>query len=570
MKRWNIPALCFLAVLMVLSFFLSGCSRGGGVSSLATGTDARTGEISPPPLPPQPVSLGTSPKGDELDNGTALSTTLSAGWTSISFPFDSLTSTDGFRYLLYQWDGTQYQMVDPRNASGIDCSKGYFAYTDYPDTVTADGPYSRSITSVPLHTGWNFFAFPRRYTMPFSQVTLTYGAQTKSLGEATNFTNTPPAWGYARIYTCDGGAWTQLRCDNRENSLQQWKGYWIYCWVDGAILNLDPILVLNSVSPASGRIAGGDPVTLKGLNFLPGATVTFGVVSATDVVVVDDTTITCTTPPHVPGPVDVTLTNPPGVQVTLTDGFTYTVSILMEFITIAAGNFTMGSSNGEGDPDEEPRHTVHLDAYDIGKYEVTNAQYAVFVALSDYAAEGDWQNAGGSLTGYAGSYPNSPVISVTWNDAKAFCDYYGYRLPTEAEWEKAARGTDTRTYPWGNTWDQNLCNNWDGPLTGNKANILSGRGTLPVGYLPSGASPYECMDMAGNVWEWCQDWYGATYYSSSPSSNPQGPVSGTERVLRGGAWSDSGAGVFRCAIRHSNDPVSWVYNLGFRCARGVP
>jgi len=230
-------------------------------------------------------------------------------------------------------------------------------------------------------------------------------------------------------------------------------------------------------------------------------------------------------------------------------------SVLIE---IPAGSFTMGSNDGGSD--EKPVHTVSLNKYYIGKYEVTNAQYKKFCDATGHAQPSQPSDPGFSgLSNYFTNYPNYPVVNVSWNDAKAYCDWAGLRLPTEAEWEKAARGTDGRKYLWGNTWDAAKCNS-------------SERGdsyeyTSPVGSFPSGVSPYGCYDMAGNVWEWCNDWYGENYYANSPSSNPAGPASGDDRVLRGGGWNDD-AGRCRSANRGSNFPeIPDVFYFGFRVAQ---
>jgi formylglycine-generating enzyme required for sulfatase activity len=134
-------------------------------------------------------------------------------------------------------------------------------------------------------------------------------------------------------------------------------------------------------------------------------------------------------------------------------------------------------------------------------------------------------------------------------------------LPTEAQWEKAARGTDGRIYPWGNEWDATKCVNF----TNSKS------GTKPVGSILSGSSPYECLDMAGNVWEWCGDWYGADYYKNAPAKNPTGPVTGENRVrvLRGGSWGNYGDGC-RGAYRGNYGPDGYGSNIGFRCASPGP
>ena len=223
-----------------------------------------------------------------------------------------------------------------------------------------------------------------------------------------------------------------------------------------------------------------------------------------------------------------------------------------ELILIPAGEFTMGSPSGEGDDDEHPRHQVYLSAYYIGKYEVTNKQFARFVNETGYKAGGDWNICSNSSTA------DHPVDCVTWNDAAAYCKWAGLRLPTEAEWEKAARGTDGREYPWGNEWNTGRCNS-----------TPSSSRTKPVGSYPDGASPYGAMDMAGNVEEWCADWYGG--YSSLSQSNPRGPWIGSVRVLRGGSWKNGYSSIFRCAGRGWRDP-GYRYNdrdFGFRVCRSL-
>lgn len=240
----------------------------------------------------------------------------------------------------------------------------------------------------------------------------------------------------------------------------------------------------------------------------------------------------------------------------------------MEFVSVPAGEFTMGLPGGEGYSNENPQHVIYLDAYEIGKYEVTNAQYSDFVTASGYSASGNWRDADGELPGYASEYPDYPVVSVTWNDARAFCDYYGWRLPTEAEWEKAARGTDGRKFPWGNYWGGDQCNHWGYPIVSAMANLAgAGRGTLPVGYIPIGESFYGCQDMSGNVWEWCNDWYLSNYYSSSPSSNPKGPGSGYSRVLRGGSWYYLYKFYYSATARGDGNPNFGDTYVGFRVAR---
>lgn len=245
-------------------------------------------------------------------------------------------------------------------------------------------------------------------------------------------------------------------------------------------------------------------------------------------------------------------------------------------ILIPAGEFPMGSS--PSDPatqnDQIPIHTVFLDAFWIDREEVTNGQFRKFVAETGYKTEAeklgwgwvvypDWvKRNGASWHSPEGPGANvdarldHPVVQVSWNDARAYCNWAGKRLPTEAEWEKAARGSDGRLYPWGNTFDSRRANTNNG-----------GNGTtLPVGSYPSGVSPYGVLDMAGNVWEWVNDFYGEHYYRDSPSKNPQGPEQGQNHVLRGGAWIDNEV-LARAPYRLQLEPFYSGIAVGFRCAR---
>jgi sulfatase modifying factor 1 len=232
----------------------------------------------------------------------------------------------------------------------------------------------------------------------------------------------------------------------------------------------------------------------------------------------------------------------------------------MELCLVPAGEFLMGSDGGEAG--EKPQHPITLDAYYIGRCPVTQAQYARFVQAAGHRVpfvDADWAKAynwDAARKAPPRGKEQHPVVLVSWDDAVAYCWWAGLRLPAEAEWEKAARGTDGRIYPWGNKWDAARCNTHEGGKGG----------TTPVGaYSPGGDSPYGCADMAGNVWEWCADWYDGGYYAHSPSRNPQGPSSGSYKVLRGGSWG-GGWDYVRVALRYDLTPDDRYGSFGFRCA----
>jgi len=218
-------------------------------------------------------------------------------------------------------------------------------------------------------------------------------------------------------------------------------------------------------------------------------------------------------------------------------------------ILIPAGEFQMGYNDGLDD--EKPVHTVYLHAFYIDKYEVTNAQYKKFMDATGHRTPYYWDD-----TNY--NAPNHPVVGVDWNDASAYCSWAGKRLPTEAEWEKSARGGLVgKKYPWGDTLTHDDANYYG---TGGKDKW---DGTSPVGsFAPNG---YGLYDMAGNVWEWCADWFDSNYYASSPKSNPTGPSSGSSRVLRGGSWHYYYVFHLRVAARSYFAPSSYYFFVGFRC-----
>jgi formylglycine-generating enzyme required for sulfatase activity len=219
-------------------------------------------------------------------------------------------------------------------------------------------------------------------------------------------------------------------------------------------------------------------------------------------------------------------------------------------VSVPAGEFWMGCNEQAAKDcmaDEKPYHKVYLDAFYINKFLVTQSEYNECVKSGKCRENRKYP-------GFTGD--RQPVIGVNWDDAKAYCEWAGKRLPTEAEWEKAARGTDGRIYPWGNSIDATRANYYD-------SNIGK---TVNVGSYPAGASPYGALDMAGNVLEWVSDWYNENYYITSPGKNPKGPDSGKYRVMRAGSWSDLAA-YLSVSHRFIIDPANQYYSKGFRCAR---
>jgi len=237
--------------------------------------------------------------------------------------------------------------------------------------------------------------------------------------------------------------------------------------------------------------------------------------------------------------------------------------IRIEFVRIPTGEFLMGSDKGvdkDADDHELPQHSVYLDEYWMGRYPVTVEQFAEYLKGADKERYRGWKK--------SNKEPDHPAVEVSCHDAVALCKWLTqtvegikpapiFRLPTEAEWEMAARGTDGRIYPWGNDWDPGRLNSKEG----------GSGGTTPVGgYSPRGDSPYGCADVEGNVWEWCADLFGIDYYSESPHQNPQGPASSTLRVVRSGSFRVVRGGSFRsnrdtvrCASRVDRSPLIKYY-----------
>jgi len=233
----------------------------------------------------------------------------------------------------------------------------------------------------------------------------------------------------------------------------------------------------------------------------------------------------------------------------------------MTLVYVPAGNFTMGDIALNAVYHDVKPHPVYLDSFWIDKTDITNKMYAMCVNAGVCQAPTKVRSYMRSSYYGNSQYDNYPVIYVNWNMAKTYCEWAGRELPTDAQWEKAARGTDGRTYPWGNSIDCSVAN-YHGKE--NETDYCTGD-TTEVGAYPNGVSPYGALDMAGDVWQWVADWYDPSYYNHSPSSNPSGPASGQYRILRGGAWLDP-EGLLRSAEHDWLDPNITCNGLGFRCA----
>jgi formylglycine-generating enzyme required for sulfatase activity len=240
-----------------------------------------------------------------------------------------------------------------------------------------------------------------------------------------------------------------------------------------------------------------------------------------------------------------------------------------EMMHIPAGDFWMGCDEDDldGEIREKPRRKVSLNDYYIDKNPVTIGQYIEFVKSKNYNVKGDFKRVIEQSFMYDQKMDH-PATCLTWEDAKAYCDWAGKRLSTEAEWEKAARGTDGRFFPWGNKWDKNFCDN---PLMDKKEHVRKKQnfdGTLPVARFPEGASFYGLMDMVGGVEEWCSDWYDFYYYRYGHTRNPQGPPSGRYKVIRGTSRTTRELNSYRCSKRGFCVPdVGRISTIGFRCCK---
>ena len=266
-------------------------------------------------------------------------------------------------------------------------------------------------------------------------------------------------------------------------------------------------------------------------------------------------------------------------------------SIPKGMVLIKGGKFKMGTDDGM--PFEAPVHNVTVRSFLIDEHEVTVAEFTEFVKATGYKTEAEEFGSSGAFNIHTGKWqmtsganwrhpegsdsttqPQEPVVQVSWNDAAAYAKWVGKRLPTEAEWEFAARGgLEGKRYAWGNDLRPNgkpLANWWQGIFPANNTVEDGFLMRAPVeSFAPNG---YGLYDVAGNAWEWCSDWYGDDYYALSPDTEPSGPVAGEERVIRGGSWmcAENFCTNYRVAARSHSTPETGLNNLGFRCVKGLP
>ncbi|HMG33165.1 MAG TPA: formylglycine-generating enzyme family protein [Blastocatellia bacterium] len=257
-------------------------------------------------------------------------------------------------------------------------------------------------------------------------------------------------------------------------------------------------------------------------------------------------------------------------------------------VLLAGGSFTMGDDNQM--PYEAPTHRVEVNGFWIDVHEVTTAQFEAFVKATGYKTDaekvgwsgvfdvksGEWRRIDGADWRHpdgpsSSTSPDEPATQVSWNDARAYAEWAGKRLPTEAEWEYAARGgLESQTYAWGQELHPSgkfMANTWQGKFPAHDTGLDGYTSRAPVGKFPPNG--YGLYDMIGNVWEWATDWFDETYYQHSPSVDPKGPDSGTERAIRGGSWlcSDNYCSNYRPSARSHATPDSGLNNLGFRCVK---
>lgn len=330
--------------------------------------------------------------------------------------------------------------------------------------------------------------------------------------------------------------------------------------------------VITDYIPDKGPV--GTEVIITGANFTGASEVKFNATSAT-ITSVSATMLKVTVSIGTTSG-KIAVTTPDGSAISTTDfSVTSTINTVdgAAMLWVPGGTFLMGSPKGVGNGNEHPEHQVTLTGFWLYKYEVTVAQYRAFCMVTERKLP-KFPTIGFSWDGKRGwndaALQQHPIVNVSWQDAQAYAEWTKVALPTEAQWEYAARGLKGSNYPWGGMataknrndgWDATKCANYDNSLSKNIS-------TWPVGSFPSGVSWCGVHDLAGNVREWCADWFGD--YSATPSCNPSGPATGDYRVLRGGSWGIGFNDCNRGADRIVSKPGGGGYGVGFRCVSNLP
>jgi len=333
---------------------------------------------------------------------------------------------------------------------------------------------------------------------------------------------------------------------------------------------------ITTITPPSAVV--GTVITINGTDLTAATAVTFNGIAAQTITDNTATTLKVTVPTGATSG-KLTVTTPAG---TVTNSYDYIILFGFkrndkdgaEMIWIPAATFTMGSAADVGDANERPAHQVMLTGYWIYQNDVTVAQYRAFCTATVHkmpkfpSNEYSWK---GKIGWDDPSLQLHPIVNVSWTDAKTYADWAGMVLPTEAQWEYAARGLMEKNFPWGGkSAKNNISDGWNTTMCANENNSYKvGISTWPVGSFPAGVSWCGANDMAGNVWQWCADWYRYEY-TAAAVVDPTGPDKGTRRVLRGGSWINGNTYDFRTASRHVDYLSDYNVLIGFRCASIAP